>query len=80
METSAIKNKIFPNCASEALSIIRSNYSRIGKKELAHLANEFIFFNEYNIDQKIWIKVTSSLINKLYRIIISLKIFIINKA
>ena len=54
---SSITSKIFPDCANEALAIIRSNYNRLGKKELSHFANEYIFFNEYNKEQKIWIKV-----------------------
>jgi hypothetical protein len=54
---SSIKDKIFPQCANEALAIIRSNFTRFGRKELGQLANEYIFFNEYNPDQNIWIKV-----------------------
>ena len=54
---SLIKSKNFPDCANEALSIIRSTYNRIGKKELGHLANEYIFINEFNKEQNTWVKV-----------------------
>jgi hypothetical protein len=53
-------NKKFPECANEALILIRSNYNRIGKQELMHLAYEFIFFYDFNKEQKMWIKVRAS--------------------
>lgn len=50
-------NKKFPDCANEALVLIRSNFNRVSKQELQHLAYEFILFYEFKPDQKIWIKV-----------------------
>lgn len=50
-------NKKFPDCANEALILIRTNYNRIGKQELLHLAYEFIFFYDFNKEQNSWIKV-----------------------
>lgn len=49
-------NKKFPDCANEALVLIRSNFNRVSKQELQHLAYEFIFFYEFKPDQKIWTK------------------------
>lgn len=48
--------KKFPDCANEALILIRSNYNRVSKQELMHLAYEFIFFYEFKNDQKTWVK------------------------
>ena len=50
-------NKKFPECANEALMLIRSNYNRVSKQELTHLAYEFILFYEFKNDQKKWVKV-----------------------
>ncbi len=50
-------NKKYPDCANEAILLIRSNYDRFNRQELMHLAYEFIFFYEYKNDQSIWIKV-----------------------
>lgn len=60
-KTSSISQHKFPDCANEALQIIGANLNRIGKTELTHLANEYIFFNEFKHDQNIWVKKTNSM-------------------
>ena len=50
-------NKKYPDCANEALILIRSNYDRFSRQELIHLAYEFIFFYEFKTEQNMWIKV-----------------------
>ena len=51
-------NKKFPDCANEALLLIRAHYKRVSKQELVHLAYEFILFYEFKADQNTWLKVT----------------------
>ena len=62
-KSSSILNKKFPECANEALALIRSNYNRVSKQELTHLANEYVFFNEYNKEQNVWVKVSQTFIS-----------------
>lgn len=50
-------NKKYPDCANEALNLIRSNYTRVSRQELIHLSYEFIFFYEFKKEQNAWIKV-----------------------
>ena len=57
----SIKEKTFPHCAGEAFLIIRSNYNRVNKQELAHLAYQYIFNYEYNPDQMTWIRKNNSM-------------------
>lgn len=57
MDVKSILNKEFPECAKEALILIRTNYNRIGRQELTNLAYQFVFHNEYKQDQNIWVKV-----------------------
>lgn len=56
-QKSAILNKTYPECALEALILIKSNFNRISKQELTNLAYECIFFSEFKPDQNIWTKV-----------------------
>jgi len=49
-------NKKYPECANEALNVIRTNYRRVSRQELVHLSYEFIFLYEKQANN-IWIKV-----------------------
>lgn len=60
-------NKKYPECANEALSVIRSNYTRVSRQELIHLSYEFIFFYEFKKEQNTWIKVNDFILNLLLK-------------
>ncbi len=64
---SILQQKNYPDCAKEALNLIRNTYTRVGKQELTHLAFEYIFLYDYNKDQNTWVKVTIHLKLKLYQ-------------
>jgi hypothetical protein len=51
-------NKKYPECANEALALIRTNYNRVSRQELIHLSYEFIFFYELKKETNTWIKVS----------------------
>lgn len=57
LDVKSILNKTYPDCAQEALKIIKLNNQRFNRQELNNLANEFIFFNEFKHDQ--WVKKTN---------------------
>ena len=56
-DANANLNKKYPECAVEALQLIRSNYNRVSKQEFTRLAYEFVFFFEFKPETKTWIKV-----------------------
>jgi hypothetical protein len=51
--------KIYPDCAAEALKLIKLNSSRVTRLELSNIANEYVFFNDYKGDQ--WTKKTNAM-------------------
>jgi hypothetical protein len=57
----SIKNKNYPECASEAFLILRSNYNRVDRQELTNLAYQYIFNYEYKADQNIWVRKSNSM-------------------
>jgi hypothetical protein len=50
-------NKKYPECANEALNVIRTNYRRVSRQELIHLSYEFIFLYEKQANN-LWNKVS----------------------
>ena len=57
MDNKVFANKKFPECAIEALKIIRMNHKRYNKPEMAHLAYNYILYCEFDKDKNNWIKV-----------------------
>ena len=46
---------------NEALVLIKTNYSRLNKKDVVQVINERIFLNEFNREQNTWTKKASSM-------------------
>lgn len=56
------KVKNYPKCVNDALQLIRTNYTRISKPELARLAIENILYYEFIAEKNLWVKVSLRLV------------------
>jgi hypothetical protein len=56
MENKILASKKFPECATEALKLIRLNQSRLNRTEMHHLVYDYVFYCDLNKDTKTWQK------------------------